>query len=76
MATKLDISKRLPDLIDNTDTLGLVTSLQQLFDKVMSGDDYNKEQVKAATSITNAMVKAKRFEFDVFKYFSGRTSAN
>jgi hypothetical protein len=69
-----DISSRLPELINNTNTVGLVASLQLLFDKVMSGNDYNKEQVKSATGITNAMVKAMRFEFDVYKFFSGRTS--
>jgi hypothetical protein len=60
--------------ISKVDTAGVLGSLQTLFKTVMSGDDYNKEQVKSATNVSNAMVKVLRFEFDVYKYFNNRTS--
>jgi hypothetical protein len=60
--------------ISKVDTNGVLGSLQTLFKVVMSGDEYNKEQVKSATNVSNAMVKVLRFEFDVYKYFNNRTA--
>jgi hypothetical protein len=60
--------------ISKVDTTGVLGSLQTLFKVVMSGDEYNKEQVKSATNVSNAMVKVLRFEFDVYKYFNNRTA--
>lgn len=61
--------------ITQVDTSTLVINLQGLFQKVMSGEDYNKEQVKSAVNLSNAMIKIVRFEFDKFKYFHDRLSS-
>lgn len=53
----------------------VLKSLQTTFDLVASGKDYNKEQVKNMTNISNAMVKVLRFEFDVYKYFIDKVDA-
>lgn len=52
----------------------VLRSLQTTFDIISSGEDYNKDQVKSMTNISNAMVKVLRFEFDVYKFFSSRVS--
>lgn len=61
--------------ITQIDTGVMLTSLQAMFQKVMSGEDYNKEQVKSAVNLSNAMIKIVRFEFDKFKYFHDRLSS-
>ena len=48
----------------------MVGSLHGLFEDVMSGREYDAQQVKNATNITNTIVKVLRFEFDVYKHFS------
>lgn len=53
----------------------VLKSLQTTFDLGASGKDYNKEQVKNMTNISNAMVKVLRFEFDVYKYFIDKVDA-
>jgi hypothetical protein len=60
--------------ISKVDTTGVISSLQTLFKTVMAGDDYNKEQVKSATNLSNSMIKVLRFEFDVYKYFNNRVA--
>ena len=69
--------KKIPEPsrdLTRLDTATVLGSLQTLFKTVMSGDEYNKEQVKSATNLSNAMVKVLRFEFDAYKYFNNRTS--
>lgn len=48
----------------------MATNLRGLFDRVMSGSEYDPDQVKAATNLTNTIVKVLRFEFDVYKHFA------
>ena len=61
--------------ITEINTSVMLTSLQALFQKVMSGEDYNKEQVKSSVNLSNAMIKILRFEFDKYKYFHDRLSS-
>ena len=61
--------------ITQVDTATTLLSIQALFQKVMSGEDYNKEQVKSAVSLSNSMVKILRFEFDKYKYFHDRVTS-
>ncbi len=58
--------------ISRVKTSEVLRSLQTTFDIVSSGQDYNKEQVKNMTNISNSMVKLLRFEFDVYKFFSSK----
>lgn len=60
--------------ISQINTTDVLSSLQTLFRTVTSGEEYNIDQVKAATGISNAMVKVLRFEFDVYKHFKGRST--
>lgn len=53
----------------NVDTASMASSLNDLFDRVMSGQPYDQGQVRNATVLTNTIVKVLRFEFDVYKHF-------
>ena len=70
--TEVIIPVRLAELMNHGDTANTIKSLQALFNKIMSGEDYNKEQVKYATTAANTMVKFQRLHFDVYKHFAGR----
>lgn len=62
-------------ILTKLDTKNVVEKLNGLFDAVVSGGDYDDGQVRSAASLTNSMVKVLRFEFDVYKHFSGRPSS-
>lgn len=59
-------------ILTRLDTKNVVDKLNGLFEAVVSGGDYDDGQVRSAASLTNSMVKVLRFEFDVYKHFSGR----
>jgi hypothetical protein len=61
--------------LTNVDTPKILGRLNGLFDDVMSGREYDVQQVKNATNLTNTIIKVLRFEFDVYKHFAeyGRT---
>jgi hypothetical protein len=76
MTDSRDVTKKGKLAVTQVNTGTLLTSLQAIFEKVMSGEDYNKEQVKSAVSLSNAMIKVARFEFDKFRYFHDRFSSS
>jgi hypothetical protein len=73
-ATDLKVMDPKNLTISRVDTNSVINSLQTLFKTVMSGEEYNKEQVKSGTNLSNSMVKVLRFEFDVYKYFNNRVA--
>jgi hypothetical protein len=50
-------------------TAKMLGGLNSLFEDVMSGKEYDAQQVKNASNLTNTMIKVLRFEFDVYKHF-------
>lgn len=58
--------------VTRVNTREMINDLGTLFKKVVSGEAYNKDQIKSATSASNAIMKIAKHEFDVFKYFDSR----